>query len=78
MNNYSFYAIVDSNKIPIQLVTMNDSYFIYIGNKEFSFDNLCLALYNNEEKNTLSTNIINSYSDIGRNLANKLSMLNHK
>lgn len=52
-NNYCFYAIVEDIKIPIQILAMNSSYFVYVGNNELSFDNMYVAFYNDEVFNNL-------------------------
>jgi hypothetical protein len=42
--NFSFYALVEDVKLPIQILCLSESYYIYIGTMDFLFDSLFMSL----------------------------------
>jgi hypothetical protein len=58
MDSINFVSSFDKIKTPIQIITLQDSFFIYIGNGNFNFDNLTIGIYNQEvKKYNFNTNV---------------------
>lgn len=74
MNSINFYSNFENITIPIQIITLNESYFIYIGTSEFLFDNLTVGVFNKNANQVHVSEIYDEeYSEISKNLAQKLS-----
>ena len=75
MECYNFLFIWEENKFPIQIIKLLESFFIYIGKQNFSFENLSLCnSMSGETSNNCHTFIDDEYSEIGKSLANKLGI----
>lgn len=74
MNSINFYSNIENINIPIQIITLNESFFIYIGSSEFLFDNLTVGIFDKTFNNAHVSSIYDEeYSEISKNLAHKLS-----
>ena len=76
MESYSFVSIYENYEIPVQLLKLKDSLFIYVGTKSMNFDNLSVSTYNNENSSCY-TILDEEYSEVGKGLANKLSIFKY-
>ena len=50
MENYNFLFNYNSYSFPIQIIKLTRSYFVYVGNSQFSFNNLTVAISDFEVK----------------------------
>jgi thiol-disulfide isomerase/thioredoxin len=44
MKNQNYILNFSNNDIPLQVLSMKDSYYIYIGNSNMTFDNLVMSI----------------------------------
>jgi len=79
METFNFVSKFEDYQIPIQIIKLKDSFFVYVGNSQFNFNNLiissCFTGSNNNEHSVSSCTILDDeYSEIGKSLSEKLSM----
>ena len=75
MKNQNYILNFSNNDIPLQVLSMKDSYYIYIGNSNMTFDNLLMYIPTLDTIATsdLIDDIPNSYSKLfSQNLSQKL------
>jgi hypothetical protein len=48
MKSHSITSKFENYQIPIQIIAMKDSFFVYIGTAELNFENLIVSLCHNE------------------------------
>ena len=75
MKNQNYILNFSHNDIPLQVLSMKDSYYIYIGNSNMTFDNLVMSIPTLDTIATsdLIDDIPNSYSKLlSQNLSQKL------
>jgi hypothetical protein len=79
MESYSIISKYESYSIPIQIIKLKDSFFIYVGTSGFNFDNLIISSFSSNEIPSKSANCYtvfeDEYSEIGKSLSNKLSKI---
>ena len=46
MKNYLFKETILDNEIEIQIIKLNNSFFIHVSNSNKNFDNLTLSIFN--------------------------------
>jgi hypothetical protein len=76
MKNKNYILSFSNHDIPLQVLTMKDSYYIYIGNSNMSFDNLVMSIptLGYVASSDLIDDIPNSYSKIiSQSLTQKLN-----
>ncbi len=76
MKNQNYILSFSNHDIPLQVLTMKDSYYIYIGNSNMSFDNLDMSIptLGYVASSDLIDDIPNSYSKIiSQSLTQKLN-----
>ena len=76
MKNQNYILSFSNYDIPLQVLTMKDSYYIYIGNSNMSFDNLVMSIptLGYVASSDLIDDIPNSYSKIiSQSLTQKLN-----
>ena len=77
METYNFISKYESYQIPIQIIKLKDSFFIYIGSPSMSFQNLSVSTFNKDapvhESSNCYTIYDDEYSEVGKSLAKKLS-----
>ena len=76
MKNKNYILSFSNHDIPLQVLTMKDSYYIYIGNSNMSFDNLVMSIptLGDVASSDLIDDIPNSYSKIiSQSLTQKLN-----
>ena len=81
MKNQNYILSFFNYDIPLQVLTMKDSYYIYIGNSNMSFDNLVMSIptLGYVASSDLIDDIPNSYSKIiSQSLTQKLNNIYHK
>lgn len=55
MQSINFTSKYENSTIPIQIIKLQDSYFIYVGNTGMTFDNINVSFYNKEVKINFKT-----------------------
>ena len=76
MKNKNYILSFSNHDIPLQVLTMKDSYYMYIGNSNMSFDNLVMSIptLGYVASSDLIDDIPNSYSKIiSQSLTQKLN-----
>jgi hypothetical protein len=75
MENHNFIFVWEDYKFPIQIIKLQDSFFVYVGKQNFSFDNLIVSnLMRDQNEPNCHTFIDDEFSEVGKNLASKLVM----
>lgn len=76
MECYNFLYLWEDFKFPIQIFELQESFFIYIGKENLSFENLSVCNFITGESSSNSHTLIDEhYSDIGKSLASKLGKI---
>ena len=76
MKNQNYILNFSNHDIPLQVLSMKDSYYIYIGNSTMTFDNLVMSIPTLDTIATsdLIDDIPNSYSKfLSQNISQKLN-----
>jgi hypothetical protein len=75
MENYAFVCKFETYQIPVQILKLKDSFFVYVGTPNMKFENLIISTFNNQDpvKSNSCTILDDEYSEIGKGLAEKLS-----
>jgi hypothetical protein len=77
MKNYAFVSIFETFQIPIQIIKLKDSFFVYVGTPDMKFENLIITSFSKEDQmNSNSYTVLDDeYSEIGKSFAEKLSKI---
>jgi hypothetical protein len=74
MESHNFFSQFDTVDIPIQIIKLKNSFFIYVGTPQLQFENLNVSIPSDEMSlaNTISI-LDDEFSEVGKSLAYKLS-----
>jgi hypothetical protein len=77
MENYAFVSRFETYQIPIQILKLKDSFFVYVGTPDMNFENLIISTFDKEDqlKSNSCTVLDDEYSEIGKSFAEKLSKI---
>lgn len=73
MESNNFLFRYEDLIFPIQIIRLQESYFVFVGRKDLNFDNLTVSnMMPGEGSPNCFTIIDDEYSEVGKSLANKL------
>ena len=73
MKNRNFVLIFQKSLISLQILSLENSYFIYIGSNQMTFGNLALSVIGQSGEVSTSELVDDNQSEIGKTLAFSLS-----
>lgn len=73
MKNRNFVLTFQKSLISLQILSLENSYFIYIGSNQMTFDNLVLSVIGQSGEVSTSELVDDNQSEIGKTLAFSLS-----
>lgn len=73
MKNQNFILTFQKTSLSLQIITLTDSFFIYLSGGPMTFDNLTLAIFSNPSEISTIQLIDDSPNQISTTLANSLS-----
>ena len=73
MKNKNFVLTFQKSLISLQILSLENSYFIYIGSNQMTFDNLVLSVIGQSGEVSTSELVDDNQSEIGKTLAFSLS-----
>ena len=73
MKNRNFVLTFQKSLLSLQILSLENSYFIYIGSNQMTFDKLALSVIGQSGEGSTSELIDDNQSEIGKTLAFSLS-----